>query len=60
MAKRRYDADRLAPAVAAWDIHDALVAAVRRLVKHSGGMQEAKGVIDAAADALEEENEEAK
>jgi hypothetical protein len=43
-----------------WDVHHALVAAVRRLVKLAGGVQEAKDVIDAiaAADALEEEKEE--
>lgn len=62
MAKRKYDTDRLAQAAADYDVHHALVAAVRRLVKLSGGVQEAKDVIDAiaAADALEEENEEAK
>lgn len=61
MAKRKYDADRLVQAAGAWDIHHALVAAVRRLVKLSGGVQEAKDVIDAiaAADALEE-NEDVK
>ena len=62
MAKRKYDAERLAQAAAAWDVHHALVAAVRRLVKLSGGVQEAKDVIDAiaAADALDDEREEAK
>lgn len=62
MARRKYDPDRLAQAAAAWDVHHALVAAVRRLVKLSGGVQEAKDVIDAiaAADALEDEKEEAR
>jgi hypothetical protein len=62
MAKRRYDPDRLRQAAADWDVHHALVAGVRRLVKLSGGVQEAKDVIDAiaAADALEEEKEEPK
>jgi hypothetical protein len=57
MARRKYDAAKLQAAAADWDIHHALVAAVRRLVKLSGGVQEAKDVIDAiaAADALEEE-----
>jgi hypothetical protein len=61
MAKRKYDPNKLTQAAAAWDIHHALVAAVRRLVKLSGGVQEAKDVIDAiaAADALEEEQDEA-
>jgi lipoate synthase len=61
MAKRKYDPDRLTKAAADWDIHHALVAAVRRLVKLAGGAQEAKDVIDAiaAADALEEEKDEA-
>jgi hypothetical protein len=38
------------------------VAAVRRLVKLAGGVQEAKDVIDAiaAADALEEEKDESR
>ena len=62
MAKRKYDPERLKQAAADWDVHHALVAAVRRLVKLSGGVQEAKDVIDAiaAADALEEEGDEAK
>lgn len=62
MAKRTYDPIRLTEAAAAWDIHHALVAAARRIVKLSGGVQEAKDVIDAiaAADALEQEKEEAK
>jgi len=62
MAKRRYDPERLKKAAADWDIHHALVAGVRRLVKLAGGVQEAKDVIDAiaAADALEEEKEEPK
>jgi len=62
VAKRKYDPDRLSQAAAAWDVHHALVAAVRRLVKLAGGVQEAKDVIDAiaAADALDEEKEEAK
>jgi hypothetical protein len=61
MAKRKYDPDRLTKAAAAWDVHHALVAAVRRLVKLSGGVQEAKDVIDAiaAAAALGDEQEEA-
>jgi hypothetical protein len=59
MARRKYDSEKLIQA-AAWDVHHALVAAVRRLVKLSGGVQEAKDVIDAiAADALEDEKEEA-
>ncbi|MBY0227657.1 MAG: hypothetical protein K2W96_00110 [Gemmataceae bacterium] len=59
MARRKYDAEKLKQAAAAWDIHHALVAGVRRLVKLAGGVQEAKDVIDAiaAADALEEEDE---
>ena len=62
MAKRKYDPERLKQAAAAWDVHHALVAAVRRLVKLAGGVQEAKDVIDAiaAADALDEEADEAK
>ncbi len=62
MAKRKYDAEKLVLAAAAWDVHHALVAAARRMVKLSGGVQEAKDVIDAiaAADALEDEKEEAK
>jgi hypothetical protein len=62
MAKRKYDSDKLTQAAAAWDVHHALVAASRRLVKLSGGVQEAKDVLDAiaAADALEEEKEEAR
>jgi hypothetical protein len=61
MAKRTYDPIRLTEAAAAWDIHHALVAAARRLVRLSGGVEEAKGVIDAiaAGDALEDEKEEA-
>lgn len=60
MAKRTYDPIRLSEAAAAWDIHHALVAAARRLVKLSGGVQEAKDVIAAiaTADALEQEKEE--
>jgi hypothetical protein len=56
---RKYNAEKLRLAAADWDIHHALVAAVRRLVRLSGGPQEAKDVIDAvaAADALEEEKE---
>jgi len=62
MAKRKYDLNQLNQAAAAWDIHHALVAASRRLVKLAGGVQEAKEVIDAiaAADALEDEKEEGK
>ncbi len=62
MARRKYDPERLKQAAAAWDVHHALVAAVRRLVKLAGGVQEAKDVIDAiaAADALEEEGDEAR
>ena len=62
MAKRKYDPERLKTAAADWDVHHALVAAVRRLVKLAGGAQEAKDVIDeiAAADALEEEKDEGK
>jgi hypothetical protein len=53
---RKYDPERLKQAAADWDIHHALIAAVRRVVRLSGGVQEAKDVIDAvaAADALEE------
>jgi len=62
MAKRTYDPTKLTQAAADWDIHHALVAAARRLVKLSGGVHEAIGVIDAiaAADALEHENGEVK
>ncbi len=54
---RKYSPEKLRQAAADWDIHHALVAAVRRLVKLAGGVQEAKDVIDAiaAADALEED-----
>jgi hypothetical protein len=57
---RKYNPEKLKQAAADWDIHHALVAAVRRLVRLAGGVQEAKDVIDAiaAADALEEEKEE--
>jgi len=60
MAKRKYDPEKLKQAAAAWDVHHALVAGVRRLVKLAGGVQEAKDVIDAiaAADLLEEEEKE--
>ena len=59
---RKYDPERLKKAASDWDIHHALVAAVRRLVKLAGGPQEAKDVIDAivAADALEEGKDEAR
>ena len=59
---RKYNPDKLKQAAADWDVHHALVAAVRRLVRLAGGAQEAKDVIDAiaAADALEEEKEEGK
>jgi len=62
MARRKYDPEKLKKAAADWDVHHALVAGVRRLVKLAGGAQEAKDVIDAvaAADALEEETDEAK
>lgn len=62
MAKRKYDAEKLRQAAAAWDVHHALVAGVRRLVKLAGGVQEAKDVIDeiAAADAIEEDRDDAK
>ncbi len=62
MAKRKYDPEQLKKAAAAWDVHHALVASVRRLVKLAGGVQEAKDVIDAiaAADALEDEKDEAR
>jgi hypothetical protein len=62
MAKRKYDPELLRQAAAAWDVHHALVAGVRRIVKLAGGVQEAKDVIDAvaAADALEEEQDDAK
>jgi hypothetical protein len=53
---RKYDPAKLSLAAASYDVHHALVAAVRRLVKLSGGVKEAKDVIDAtaAADALED------
>jgi hypothetical protein len=58
---RKYDPQKLGQAAAAYDVHHALVAAVRRLVRLAGGPQEAKDVIDAvAADALEEKEEEGK
>ena len=59
---RKYDPAKLSVAAADWDIHHALVAAVRRLVKLSGGVQEAKDVIGAiaAADALDDAKEEAR
>jgi hypothetical protein len=59
---RKYNLEKLRQAAADWDVHHALVAAVRRLVRLSGGVQEAKDVIDAiaAADALDEEKEEGK
>jgi hypothetical protein len=62
MARRKYDGEKLKQAAAAWDVHHALVAGVRRLVKLAGGVQEAKDVIDAiaAADALEEDQEDVK
>lgn len=58
---RKYDPVKLSVAAASYDVHHALVAAVRRLVKLSGGVTEAKNVIDAiaAADALEDSKEEA-
>ena len=58
---RKYNPDKLRQAAAAWDVHHALIAAVRRLVKLAGGVQDAKNVIDAvaAADALEEDKDEA-
>lgn len=57
---RKYDPEKLKQAAAAWDVHHALVASVRRLVRIAGGVQAAKDVIDAiaAADALEEEKDE--
>ena len=57
---RKYDPEKLVQAAAAWDVHHALIAAVRRLVRLAGDAQAAKDVIDAvaAADALEEEKEE--
>ena len=48
---RKYNPDKLRQAAADWDVHHALVAAVRRLVRLSGGVQEAKDVIDAVAEA---------
>jgi hypothetical protein len=56
---RKYDPEKLKKAAADWDLHHALVAGVRRLVRLAGGPQEAKDVIDAvaAADALEETRE---
>lgn len=62
MARRKFDPEKLIQAAADWDIHHALVAATRRLVKLAGGVQEAKEVIDAiaAADALEEERDSAR
>jgi hypothetical protein len=60
MARRKYDAEKLKKAAADWDVHHALVAGVRRIVRLAGGVQEAKDVIDAiaAADALDEKDEE--
>ena len=57
---RKFDPEKLKKAAADWDLHHALVAAVRRLVKLAGGPQEAKEVIDTivAADALEDEKDE--
>jgi hypothetical protein len=57
---RKYNPDKLRQAAADWDVHHALVAAVRRVVRLAGGVQDAKDVIDAvaAADALDEEKEE--
>lgn len=62
MAKRKYDPVKLSQAAADWDVHHALVAGVRRLVRLAGGPQEAKDVIDAvaAADALEEDTDDTK
>jgi hypothetical protein len=59
---RKYSPENLPPSAADRDIHHALVAAVRRLVRLSGGVREAKDVIDAiaAADALEEAKDEEK
>jgi hypothetical protein len=59
---RKYNPEKLSQAAAAWDIHHALVASVRRLVRIAGGVQQAKSIIDAvaAADALEEQKDEAK
>ena len=61
MARRKYDPEKLRQAAADWDVHHALIAGVRRLVRLAGGAQEAKDVIDAVAtaDALEEEKDEA-
>jgi len=58
MAKK-FDPEKLKQAAADWDLHHALVAASRRLVKLSGGVREAKDVIDAiaAADALADEED---
>jgi hypothetical protein len=59
---RKYDPEKLKKAAAAWDVHHALVASVRRLVRLAGGVQEAKDVLDAiaAADALEDLKEDDK
>ncbi len=53
---RMFDREKLKAAAAEWDLHHALVAAVRRLVRLAGGVRAAKDVIDAvaAADALDE------
>jgi hypothetical protein len=58
---RKYNPEKLSQAAADWDVHHALVASVRRLVRIAGGVQEAKAVIDAvaAADARVEEKDEA-
>ena len=48
---RKYDPEKLSQAAAAWDVHHALVASVRRLVRIAGGVQAAKDVIDAVAAA---------
>jgi phosphoribosylformimino-5-aminoimidazole carboxamide ribonucleotide (ProFAR) isomerase len=49
---RKFDREKLKAAAADWDLHHALVAAVRRLVRLSGGVRAAKDVIE--ADALDE------
>lgn len=48
---RPYDPEKLKIAAADWDLHHALVAAVRRLVRLAGGVDAAKDVIDAVATA---------
>ncbi len=45
----KFDPEELKKAAAEWKAHHALVAAVRRIVRLAGGIQEAKDAIDAVA-----------